>query len=876
MKHLFPFVFTSFLVLLSPFAWAEDESSASRLQYWIPPATVSDKPMTAEQLKGYFQEGMPNRPLRVDLAPAQWIWLPSQRALPNMFVLFRREFSLDTLPEKAVGWMTADSRYRLTINGERLQWGPAPCDPRHGDVDPVELTPHLRTGKNVIGVEVLHYGNGDGTWPAGKPGFLFFLQLQYAGGRTETIVSDPSWQVLLDRAHRPGQYKRWFLRALQEEFDARKHPYGWDTADFQTDGQWVAAAPIGGRADLPAGCTHFPGNDLLEHLNSGTSSLRLREIPMLQETVIPPKKLAESGTVRWQRDPNDWFDLRMPGCFTIQSEPIAESTAKDVWTLPAAANDRQGAFLMFEWDEQIVGFPYFEIDAPEGTIIELMIQEAHDPKAQPWLDTQFFSWSRFICREGTNRFEPFDFESLRWLQLHVRGNNRPVTIRNVGVRRRLFDWKHEPVIRCSEPALQRLFDAAMNTLYNSAQETVVDGMARERQQYSGDGSHQFHAVRGVLGEPALSRRFLRTFSEGLTPDGYFMDCWPACDRLYRVTQKQIEGAYWGPLLDHGVGFCFDNWNHYMETGDLAATDETYPRLLRFADYLDSLRQKDGLLPVENLGIPTVWIDHNAFKQQRHKKCAFNLYTAAMYLKALAPLAAARGDTGRASLFEERGRKLLQCCVEQFWDDKQRLFVSNRPWIEEEKSLRTDDRSLAMSIYYDLCPNNDTKAALDSLVACPPEMGFSYPCNACWRYWGLAKGGRADVVLNELRTKWATMPSVILNNTIAEDWVSPPDSGAQWSHCAVSPVYCLFMDIAGIRPTAPGFTSCEIRPQLGDLKDLEIVYHTPPGPIHFRAKANEQGHDITITPPQGCRATLILPGKDPIQLVPGTEYVGQVR
>jgi hypothetical protein len=306
----------------------------------------------------------------------------------------------------------------------------------------------------------------------------------------------------------------------------------------------------------------------------------------------------------------------------------------------------------------------------------------------------------------------------------------------------------------------------------------------------------------------------------------------------------------------------------METGDLAATDETYPRLLRFANYLDSLRGEDGLLPVENLGIPTVWMDHIAFKKPRHKKCSFNLYVSAMLLRALAPLARTRGDADLAAELENRGRKLLDRCVESFWDKERRLFVSNRPWLEEEKSIRTDDRSLAMSIYFDLCPKNDTEAAVHSLVTCPPEMGFSYPCNACWRYWGLAKGGRADVVLHELRTKWATMPSVVLNNTIAEDWTSPPDGHAQWSHCAVSPIFCLFMDIVGIRPTAPGFTSCDIRPQLGDLKDLEIVYRTPQGPIHFIAKDNE----LTITLPTGCQATLILPGKAPIRLVPATTFV----
>jgi len=164
------------------------------------------------------------RPHAVSLAPAKWIWLPSQRTLPNTFVLFRKEIDLAAVPESAEGWIAADSRYRVTVNGQRIQWGPAPCDPRNLDADPIDLKPYLKAGKNVIGVEVLFFGFGDGTWPAGKPGLLFNLSVKLPGGE-QRVVSDKSWQALLDRAHRPGQYKRWFLRALQEEFDARLYPY---------------------------------------------------------------------------------------------------------------------------------------------------------------------------------------------------------------------------------------------------------------------------------------------------------------------------------------------------------------------------------------------------------------------------------------------------------------------------------------------------------------------------------------------------------------------------------------------------------------------------------------------------------------------------
>ena len=173
-----------------------------------------------------FPAVAPGAARRLDLAPARWLWLPSQRTLANTVVLFRRDLELDGPAARATGWISADSRYRLSVNGRRVQFGPAPCDPRSYDADPVDLATFLRPGANTLGVEVLFYGVGEGTWPSGKPGLLFALQIEEQGGRKQTVLSDASWRVLLDRAHRPGQFKRWYLRTLQEEFDARLRPRG--------------------------------------------------------------------------------------------------------------------------------------------------------------------------------------------------------------------------------------------------------------------------------------------------------------------------------------------------------------------------------------------------------------------------------------------------------------------------------------------------------------------------------------------------------------------------------------------------------------------------------------------------------------------------
>jgi hypothetical protein len=815
------------------------------------------------------------RPVEVDLAPARWIWLPSQRTLPNTFVLFRREIALETAPRQAKAWITADSRYRLSVNGRRVQWGPAPCDPRQWDVDPVDLSAYLHPGRNVIGVEVLFYGLGDGTWPAGKPGLLFHATLEQGDGRRQTVVSDGSWLARVDRAHAPGRPKRWFLRALQEEFDARLHPDGWDTPQARLDDGWVAAQVLDCGASKPASSSGYEMNDLIERADPDRCALRKRQIPALRETLVPALRLAESGRVDWLRDPADWFEFRMPNSYRAVRAPLAQARPEGGWLLPAAAaasgetapGNRQGRFVTFEFPEQMVGWPYFTIDAPAGTVVEVMTQESHSPRGPAWLDTHFFAWTRFICREGTNRFETFDYESLRWLQLHVRNAARQVAIRDVGLRRRQFAWRNEPRVRCSEPALQRLFDAAVNTLRNSAQEVCADGMGRERQQYSGDGGHQLHAIRYVFGDTLLPARFLRTFSEGQTPEGYFLDCWPAYDRLARVMQKQVDGAYWGPLLDHGVGFVFDCWHHWMYSGDLESLREPYPRLLRFAQYLASLRDPEGLLPVEHLGVPTVWIDHDAYRRPRHKQCAFNLYAAAMLERALSPLARAFGDRPRAEELSKLGQEIRQAAVRRFWSPERGLFVNNRPWLAEEHGPRLCDRSLATAILFDQCPHGDTRAAVCALAECPPEMGLSYPCNANWRYWALAKAGRAEQIIGDFRRRWATMRSVLENNTIQESWEAQPDSTSEWSHCALSPLFVLMMDIAGVRPTAPGFARYRVRPQLADLGRLDLVAYAPTGQFEFTSQPVPGGHRVALAVPARGEGELLLPPGSESDLAP---------
>lgn len=816
--------------------------------------------------------GAPN-PLsmkHLDLSPARWIWYPSGRILPSTMVLFRRALKLSERPLRATGWLLADSRYLLKVNGERVQWGPAPSDPRWPEADPLDLTTLLEAGDNVLAVQVLYYGHGDGTWPIGKPGLLFKLELEFADGRMETVVSDGSWQAHLARSWKPGQYKRWYLRAFQEELDARLYPHGWEERDFSTGTEWREAMEIVGRADQPPICHELPDSLMgVRVVEPGKTGIFPRCIPQMDESLVPVAALAESKWISWKLPVAEYFESLTPDAFEVDEAEAAEVLSASTWRV--GARDGRSPVLTFMLPEQLVGWPYFTIEAPAGTVVELMVQQSHEVGGPALLNTCYHSWSRFTCCEGVNRFETFDYECLKWMQLHVHGDSYEggIKISSVGVRRRMFPWAQTPAIECSDAMIQRVLEASLNTLNNSCLEIAVDCMGRERQQYSGDCGHQLQALYPAFGESRVAARYLRTYSQGMTVDGYFMDCWPAYDRLARIMERELGLFHLGPILDHGVQFLFDSHHYFLQTGDRELIREIFPRLARFFQYLQSIRGADGLLFVEDkdLGIPCVWIDYDAFRgrSQKHKTCAFNLYAAGMCKVAFAPLCEAMGETRLANEAMALGAALHERCVDLFWDKEVSYFVENKPWLEQEGTRRTSDRTLAMSVLFEQCPEGAAEAAVRMLLECPKEMGFSYPANAIWRLRALAAAGRIDAYLDDVRRRWGAMPSVHENNALQEQWVAKYDSASQWSHCAVSPLIVWYQGVAGLEPLEPGFARYRIRPQLGDMEKVQFRAWTPLGPIDFGATGRLGDRLLSLELPPGGEGELVLDERETVDL-----------
>ncbi|KAL2809364.1 Six-hairpin glycosidase-like protein [Aspergillus granulosus] len=181
-----------------------------------------------------------------------WIWTPdpsyseTNPATPAQFVLFRKSFTLPSSPrpEQIPIHVSADTRYRLYINGTSVSFGPAKSYLNEWNYETVDIAPFVRPGKNVLAVRVLRYSGvqvgNTSMVRAGIPGFILHEE-----GDIGLSTSTP-WLCKLDKSVRILAASEWnralgppFL-CLNEEVDGEKEERGWLDADFD-DAHWDVA-----------------------------------------------------------------------------------------------------------------------------------------------------------------------------------------------------------------------------------------------------------------------------------------------------------------------------------------------------------------------------------------------------------------------------------------------------------------------------------------------------------------------------------------------------------------------------------------------------------------------------------------------------------
>src|SRR5580658_7000882 len=80
-------------------------------------------------------------------SPAQWITSSGAPIRDLTMLHFRKEFELEKVPEHFLVDVSADNRFLLEVNQERIGSGPARGDLAHWRYEVYDLAPHLHAGK---------------------------------------------------------------------------------------------------------------------------------------------------------------------------------------------------------------------------------------------------------------------------------------------------------------------------------------------------------------------------------------------------------------------------------------------------------------------------------------------------------------------------------------------------------------------------------------------------------------------------------------------------------------------------------------------------------------------------------------------------------
>jgi alpha-L-rhamnosidase len=295
---------------------------------------------------------------------------------PGPVPYLRKTFQATRPIRQARLYVTALGLYELYVNGQHVGsdlFRPGWTDfSKRVPYQTIDLTRQLKTGANALGLTL-----GDG-WFSGYVGFgrqhnhygtqnalLAQLEVEYADGTHQTVVTDGSW-----RASSEGPL-RFSDMLMGEEYDATREMPGWNKPEFD-DAKWAQAIVM----ETPAIKTPTNVRPRVVSACPGGVNLVAQAGPSVHRVLtITPKSVTEkpAGTYIYDLGQNmvGWVRLRVSGKAgsrvtlrfaemlnpdgTIYTTNLRSARATDVYTL------RGGGVEVYEPSFTFHGFRYVEV-----------------------------------------------------------------------------------------------------------------------------------------------------------------------------------------------------------------------------------------------------------------------------------------------------------------------------------------------------------------------------------------------------------------------------------------------------------------------------------------------------------------------------------
>ncbi|MBT8163199.1 MULTISPECIES: alpha-L-rhamnosidase C-terminal domain-containing protein [Arthrobacter] len=710
-------------------------------------------------------------------------------------------------------YISADSRYRLMVNGALVAAGPAKPSGRTWFADTVDIGAHLIPGENIIGIDVLSYSTSSlgnvSVQRTGRPGMLV------RGIIGETDLSEPAaWKCRFVHGRHFRQGRNTLFLGIQESTDGTASEHDWLQTGFD-DAAW-----------------HVPATDNQQPF-SGTPRppLAPRPIPHLTLEPVPiidVKASSEPGI--------DWSRL-------MRGEPI------DIRPNTDASVDLDAGVLM-------TAFLSLAVESGQGARVELTAAECYEqpPTDLPWLrrkadrtdhingdlygDPDQYLISGTGTQEAPEVYSPFWFRTFRYVRLRITTTDTPARLQSINLTRTHYPLAITGSFASSSEVYGKLWDVSVRTLLNCMHETFEDCPFYEQLQYAMDTRSQALFSLHLSTDDRLIRRAIEDFAASGNPTGLTESRSPS------VEPQFIPGfsLYWIRMIA----------DHVSYVGDRPYTERFIGRIDAVLGYFKDRLSPDGfVISAEGDGVLWNFVDWTeAWRTSRGVPelgpRRTNTIATFMYIAALRSAASIAGFCGRDGLAREYASRA---------DTLTEIVRRGAAWDENASYYRDSDGGTPQSVHAQmwavLSGVVQGGAATDLLRRAVADKHLA-PCSyaTALDLFDALRHAHADE-----RIDWKPWEDMLALNltTWAEDTVSLRSDCHAWGSVPLQhfPRYIL-----GVSPAGAGFTNSVIDPAPSDLDWAEGTVPTPHGPINVQWKRTASGsREVTVSAPPVIGLTL---------------------
>lgn len=526
---------------------------------------------------------------------ARPIWPAGRETEKNLFAGFRAEFDCPAgqMPQLRIA---ASSRYRVLLNGQFIGHGPARGPHGYYRVDEWPLAQALGE-KNVLAIEVAGY-NVNSYYLLDEPAFLQAEVVSQGRVLASTAGQGKAFDatVLTHRLQKTQRYS--FQRPFIEVYRmAQGEDTWWETSLSDSD---AATCAIQDRKNLLVRRVAYPRFQKRQPIQLVSQGRLQQGVPV--DRFWKDRSLVNIGPkLKGYRED----ELEVVPSMELQTiETVSRRPAQRPYRPDRALELSQDRFAILDLGTNLTGFIGATVQCTTPTRLIFTFDEI---LARDDVDFKRLGCVNAVSYElepGMYSLESYEPYTLRYLKLNVLQGGCSVT--SLYLREYANSETDEARFSCSDPRLNRIFEAARETFKQNATDVFMDCPSRERAGWLCDSFFTSRVAFSLCGNTTIEKNLFENYllpeRFAHLPEGMLPMCYPA---------------------DHDDGVFIPNWalwfviqleEYEARSGDRALVDALKPRLRALYDYFQPFTNEDGLLEKLESWIFVEWSKANSFVQ----------------------------------------------------------------------------------------------------------------------------------------------------------------------------------------------------------------------------------------------------------------------